>query len=502
MGYPVYTPKTMKALDKATMERQSLSSYKLMERAAKKLFDAVLNHELIDSEASVLVLAGPGNNGGDAMLLARHLYNRGHNVHLLFVGDAAKGSEQNQKALSQVSKTLPHSKVASREALDKLPPLLEGADVVIDGLFGIGLSRNVSGIFYAIIDAINLSGLKTISLDIPSGVNGKNGKVQGIAIHADATLVIGGYKTGNLLADALDTHGTTHLVDIGLEKDAVKTPYRFDPLRDYVSTIPKRRHNSHKYDYGQVYIIGGSPDMPGAPHLSGLSALRSGAGLVRLCVDEATKRSLSPHCYELTYHTYARPEALLERLEKVDALVYGIGLEQKEGHEPFLKALLETKIPIVIDADGLKVLKNVLRGFDKTLEHVIIVPHAGEFSRLTDTDTETLMHDPMDAVSTLATTTGMTVVLKGPTTMVASGETIHFSQAKNPGLATAGSGDVLAGIAGSLLSRKVPPFYAARLAVAMHTQASRYALDETGEESLTASDIIAYLPRAIKQFKS
>ncbi|MFW5893021.1 MAG: NAD(P)H-hydrate dehydratase [Bacillota bacterium] len=502
MGYPVYTPKTMKQLDQTTMERQSITSYALMERAAKRLFDAALNHALVDDDASILVLSGPGNNGGDATLLARHLFNRGHKVHVLSVGEATKGSDENKKALDHVSKTVPHSRIASRDDLSELPPLLKGADLIVDGLFGIGLSRHVTGVFHDIIDAVNLSGLKTISLDIPSGVNGKNGRIQGIAIHADATLVIGGYKSGNILADALDTHGETYLVDIGLEKDAVSTPYRFDLAAEFEKTIPRRRHNTHKYDYGQVFVIGGSPDMPGAPHLSGLAALRSGAGLVRLCVDEATKQASTPNVHELTYHTYRKPEALLERLKKVDAIVYGIGLGEIEGHEAFLKALLETKIPMVIDADGLKVLKNVLKGFDKTLEHVIIVPHAGEFSRLTDTAKDALMLDPFDAVSTLAKSTGMTVVLKGPATIVASGESVHLSQAKNPGLATAGSGDVLAGIAGSLLSRKVPPFYAARLAVAMHSLAARTALDETGEESLIASDIIAHLPRAIRQFKS
>lgn len=502
MTHPVYTPEEMRMLDRRTMESEGITSYQLMNRAADRLFDAAMNYELIDEDVRVLVLAGPGNNGGDAALLGLRFHKRGHKVHLLSIGKPAKASEENAEATREAEEALPHSRLSTRDDMKTLPPLIEGADVIIDGLFGIGLSRNVTDVFHDVIEAVNLSGLPIISLDIPSGVNGHNGLTLGIAIHAEATLVIGGYKTGNLLADALDTHGEIHLVDIGLEAGDFDETRSFHPLSHYEGTLPSRKHNTHKYDYGQVYVVGGSPDMPGAPHLAGLAALRGGAGLVRLCLDCETKNAVSPHHYELTYHTYTRPEELLEKLGKVDAIVYGIGLGERDNQEAFLKSLIETKIPIVIDADGLKVLKNVLKAFDKPLEHVIIVPHAGELARLTETSSESILHDPLNAVRTVAKTTGMTVVLKGPATIICSGAFMSFSQAKNPGLATAGSGDVLAGIAGSLLARKVPPFYAARLAVAMHSLASRHALDETGEESLTAGDIIAHLPRAIKQFKS
>ena len=502
MTYPVYTPEEMRELDRNTMNHEGITSYQLMKRAADRLFDSALNHGLIREDARVLVLAGPGNNGGDAALLGLRLRKRGHKVHLLFIGKASKATVENAEATREAEDALPHSRLATQDEMKTLPTLIEGADIIIDGLFGIGLSRNVTDVFHDVIETVNLSGLPIISLDIPSGVNGKNGLIQGIAIHADATLVIGGYKTGNLLGDALDTHGRIHLVDIGLEAGDFDESRTLHPLSHYEGTMPGRKHNTHKYDYGQVYVVGGSPDMPGAPHLAGLSALRSGAGLVRLCLDSETKNAVSPHRYELTYHTYTRPEELLDKLGKVDAIVYGIGLGERNDQEAFLESLIETRIPIVIDADGLKVLKNVLKTFDKPLEHVIIVPHAGELARFTGTSSETILHDPLNAVRTVAKSTGMTVVLKGPASIVCSGAFMSFSQAKNPGLATAGSGDVLAGIAGSLIARKVLPFYAARLAVAMHSLASRHALDETGEESLTAGDIIAHLPRAIRQFKS
>jgi NAD(P)H-hydrate epimerase len=241
--------------------------------------------------------------------------------------------------------------------------------------------------------------------------------------------------------------------------------------------------------------------MPGAPHLSGLAALRTGSGLVRIALDQATKAVVSPVHYELTYHTYDTPNELLDKLKKTSSIIYGIGMGEIDNQEAFLTALIHKKIPIVIDGDGLKVLKKIIWDFPNSLEHVIIMPHVGEMARLLDQTSKEILNDPLKAVTSLTSKTNMTIALKGPATIIANRDNVTFIQAKNPGLATAGSGDTLAGITASLLGRHMVPFDALRLSVVLHSKAGLYASKALGEESLIASDIITYLPHAFKDIK-
>ncbi len=496
----VCTKEEIRQLEQATMTKENIDSFTLMNRAAKRLFEFILNEKLIQDNARILVFAGTGNNGGDAFVLAHMLATSGYHVKVLRVGNTKKASPENKQAFKLVKKSLNVTTIEEGSDLQNLQSLLKASDVIIDGLFGVGLDRPLTSPFKEVVEHINLAGKRTISIDIPSGINADNGLLQGDAIIASHTLIVGAYKPGNLLGDALDTHGLSHLIPIGLKQDSLNSKFLIS-LDDANDSIEKRKHNTHKYHYGQVMVIGGSPDMPGAPHLSGLAALKTGSGLVRLAFDKATKQAVSPVAYELTYHTYDAINELLDKTDKTTSIVYGVGMGETNNQEAFLKALIEKKIPIIIDGDGLKVLKNIIWDFPNSLEHVIIMPHVGEMARLLDRASKDIISDPLGALSSLTSKTNMTVALKGPATLIANRDSVTFLQAKNPGLATAGSGDTLAGITASLLGRHMLPLDAMRLGAMLHSKAGFYAREALGEESLIASDIITYLPHAIKDIK-
>ena|GEM_PF-113213 len=496
----VYTKEEIKRLEQTTMDHEQMDAFTLMKRAAKRLFEYSVKHTSIEKHSKILVICGPGNNGGDAFLLAHLLATEDYQVRCVKVGPKHKGSHAHMRAFDIAQETLPITFIEEVLNIEFLYEELKTCDVVIDGLFGVGINRPITSPFKETIVQINLSRKPCLSIDIPSGVNADNGLIQGEAVKATHTMIVGAYKPGNLLGDALDTHGALTLAPIGLKNDKVNSK-QFQSLEDFNVSIGSRKHNTHKYDYGQIMIIGGSPDMPGAPHLSGLAALRTGSGLVRIALDQATKAVVSPVHYELTYHTYDTPNELLDKLKKTSSIIYGIGMGEIDNQEAFLTALIHKKIPIVIDGDGLKVLKKIIWDFPNSLEHVIIMPHVGEMARLLDQTSKEILNDPLKAVTSLTSKTNMTIALKGPATIIANRDNVTFIQAKNPGLATAGSGDTLAGITASLLGRHMVPFDALRLSVVLHSKAGLYASKALGEESLIASDIITYLPHAFKDIK-
>jgi len=497
---PILTPDEMRELDKQTLKQKNISEFTLMQQAADACMETLVKNELIDLQDDILIVAGPGNNGGDALCLARGLVERDYRVTTMFAGERTKMSDSAKKAYDALAAIHEIFPVADSENFESNKDRLQKKDVIIEGLFGLGLTRPVEGVFKNIIQWLNHAKARIVSIDIPSGLNANNGLVEGIAVRADHTLVIQNMKTGNLYGDASDHHGEILMVDAGIVQDRFPTTRHRLDTEDYVGFLPKRKNNTYKYDYGSVLVIGGSRGMEGAPILSALAAYRSGSGLVRISFSKTANliHTISP---VLQVETLDEKQGAKQLLHKKDAVLFGVGLGRtEEKHKQLLRDLLDSKVPMVIDADGLYYLKEVIKK-DENLSHIVITPHHGELALFLGVTSKEIRNDPIGHVETLVDAHGLNILLKGPCTLIARpGETI-FADNPNPALAKGGSGDVLSGIILSLTGRGKNIFEAATFGQILLNQAAKAALEDLSEQSLLATDVISCLSTAIKMLQ-
>lgn len=489
--FPVISPKTMYSLDEQTIKVQKITAEALLMRAGKALTLTLLKTLRFDSDSNhVLCLIGPGMNGGDALVMANELHQRGHTISLFLASKKlVKASQTMVEQLDQSIRVITD--------LESLKASLDNVQYVIDGLFGIGLNKMISAPYDKIIDTINEAKKYVISIDIPSGINGQSGLKMNQAIRADLTLIIGHYKTGNVLQDAKDYHGKKALVDIGLEP--LDNHHQFLVHDGYFKHIQiERKHHSHKYDYGALLTIGGAHGMMGAPYLTAVSALRMGVGLSVTLYhheDYHERFQLHPEIMAFRYHNI---HDLSEHLIKKNAIVFGPGLGRNQPENTqILEFLLETSRPLVIDADGLFYFKKYIN--QSVTQPVILTPHMGEMARLFDLPVETIKANPLDYISKL-TDKGYIVLLKGPTSILADKNEVLLSSFGTPALATPGSGDVLSGMIGALLARKLNPIEAVNFALYIHSQAGLTAGIKEGVESVLASDLIHWFPQILARF--
>ncbi len=496
----IVSAQEMKQLDQLTMKEQGISSYDLMRRAGKRIFEHLLNEGHGNLDERLLVVAGSGNNGGDAMVVAYHLLELGLHVDIVIVGSQSSQSEESKRILKELE-AIDASilRVSSEADLSEFETVLEHATIVLDGLFGIGLSRDVEGLHHNVITRINASYATTISIDIPSGLNADNGCVMGVAIHADHTIVIQNFKQGNLLNDAMDHSGEMTLLDVGILQMIFPDEQTLLPLSYLNNKIPKRPRNSYKYMFGDVMTIGGSKGMMGAPLLCACAALRSGSGLSRLLYHEKYLAHVHNPYPDVMVDTYGGIEEIPQMVRKLDAIVFGPGLGRNDDYNlEVLQYLLSTDIPLVVDADGIFYLKQLLKDYSER-PNIIITPHYKEMANFLGVSTNDVRKEPILYARNIAHKYNLTVVLKGTCTIITDNEQTFFSNHGNTGLATAGTGDVLSGIIGSLLGRSMDPLEAAKLGVLIHSFAARLTRDVHGEESMIASDLISALPEVLKR---
>ncbi|GAB4510734.1 MAG: bifunctional ADP-dependent NAD(P)H-hydrate dehydratase/NAD(P)H-hydrate epimerase [Roseibium sp.] len=493
------SPAQMGEADRLTIEgagEPGIPGVVLMERAGRAVARGAA--ALAAPGARILVLCGPGNNGGDGFIAARGLREGGHevDVRLLAPPDGLRGDAL--EAFRQMD--LPfRPAVEGDHVAGDLVAALEGSDVIVDALFGAGLDRPLAGAAAALVAAVNGSGRPVLAVDLPSGVNGADGSAGGEAIRAHATVTFFREKPGHLLYPGRGLCGRITVADIGIRASVLDkiAPDTFVNAPDlWLEAWPRAAAEGHKYTKGHTLVFGGPVSATGAARLSAGAALRSGAGLVTLASPPDALMVNACHLTAVMLKKVAGVEAIDGLLsdERLNAVLIGPGYGLGEGTRAAVSAILSAGRAAVLDADALTSFSGhadaLFAAISRSSAPVLLTPHEGEFARLFPD----LCGGKLDRARAAASRSGATVILKGADTVVAAPDgRAAINRNAPPWLATAGSGDVLAGIAAGLLAQGVPGFEAAAQAVWLHGEAGRGA-----GPGLTAEDLAPALKPVLR----
>jgi NAD(P)H-hydrate epimerase len=487
----------MARIDKYAINDIGIVQPVLMERAAYSVYKYITDN--FDRKSKVLVVVESGNNGGDGIASARLLYLAGYDVEIYHIDEVRRHSEGFEYQLN----------IARNLGL-RFADEIEGSyDIVIDGIFGVGLSRAVLGAHAKTIQLINDLDAYKISIDIPSGIDSNTGFVMGTAFHADTTITFGLMKLGLLMGVGCEYAGKIILADIGVPHQAVDYVepklYSYDES-DVERYLPYRKLDSHKGSYGKVGVIGGCKNMAGAPMFSAEAAYRMGCGLVRICTTEENREIIQSRLPEAMLNTYdpedkaSIREALKNLLKWSDVIVLGPGLGRSTYAQYIVeKVLRDFKEQIIIDADALNIISENLDMLDNTDADVIITPHLMEMSRLNGEKTGEIKENKYEVAKQFAKAHNVCVVLKDARTIVSDGGyQAYINVTGNNGMATAGSGDVLTGVIAGLYAQGLSAFDAAKLGVCIHGFAGQEAAIKHGRYSMIAGDIVKSITRVLE----
>lgn len=498
----------MRALDQLTIEGGT-PGHVLMERAGTGATKALL--ELFPymrrKGRRALICAGKGNNGGDGFVIARLLRNRGVQTDVVLFGraDEVKGDAARNLRSYRRGRTAVRE-VTGADGLDPLVTCLQRADIVIDAIFGTGLSSEVRAPHAAAIELVNASGVPVFAVDIPSGLHADTGHPLGTSIQAEATATFGFAKVGQVLYPGASYCGDLIVVDIGISAAAAAERPAVTWLLDRdgaARLVPTRRPDAHKGDCGHLLVVAGSFGKTGAAQLVTRAALRAGAGLVTLVgpaslysvyasgVLEAMTQTLPDRDGQIRFDSHR----LQDLVEGKSAVVIGPGVGTHDGARQTVRWLLaKSNVPVVLDADALTCVAGKIESLSAARAPAILTPHPGEMARLLGADSSTVQADRVGVARRFAEEHRCVLVLKGARTVVAEPSSHAWvNPTGNPGMASGGMGDVLSGVIGGLLAQGLSPAEAARLGVYVHGAAADRAALEGGENGLIASDVIAGL---------
>ena len=510
----VLNAKEMIMIDKKAIQDYGIPGTVLMENAGIQVVKA-LEEKFNDlAQKRVVIFAGKGNNGGDGAVVARHLHNKGLKVDIFLFAKQDETSRDLKINLNIAKKMgVPIHKIENPDQLKDFNNLLIHSHIIIDALLGTGITPPVKGIFQSVIPLLNDTNTFVLAIDVPSGLSSDHGNVEGEVVKADMTVTFCRPKRCHFLHPAVELVGELKVVDISIpEKIVGDENIRVHTIdrEDIDFLLQKRKPDSHKGTYGHLLIIGGSAGKGGAAAMAALSALRMGNGLVSLAVPESINSSIETSPLEIMSIPLpetnegsidiAAKDTLLKSLNDKSAVLIGPGIStSSETIELLLSIVPELKIPLVIDADGLNCLAKDLNVFKKVKGRAIITPHPGEMSRLAGKTVKDVQADRIGIALEFASEYDVTVVLKGAGTVIAFPDGNAFiNTTGNPGMATAGTGDVLAGMAAGLLAQKVSPEDASKTAVYLHGLAGDLASQEKNQVSLIASDLIEAIPSILK----
>jgi len=480
----LYTAAQVRELDRLAIEEHKIPGATLMQRAGQAAFE--LLRVKWPRARRIAVLCGPGNNGGDGYVIARLAQEAGLAPMVIGMGEAGKMKGD----AATVRKACEASGIAVRDFDNGL---LTGNDVIVDALLGTGLEREVNGEWRAAIEAINRSRLPVLAVDIPSGLHADTGRVMGAAVSAHATMSFIGLKVGLFTGAGREQAGEIFFNDLGVPADIYKkaeaAAYRLSE-KTLAGLLRPRRRDMHKGDAGHVLVIGGDRGMPGAARMAGEAAYRAGAGLVILATHPEHAAQISAARPELMTYGVTSPADLRPLFARADVIAIGPGLGGSEWGQALFGAALDTRLPIVVDADAL----NSLAADPAMHEGWILTPHPGEAARLLGMSKEEVQADRFAAVREMVASYGGVCVLKGAGTLVASlyDGAVAVCDRGNPGMASGGMGDVLTGVIAGLRAQGLSSADAARLGVWLHAAAGDDAA-ATGEIGLLASDLLPFI---------
>jgi len=457
-----------------------------------------------------VVVCGKGNNGGDGLVAARLLDHQGMRVTVVALDEAALRSDL---VGSQAARLGSETDVRVR-TLDALARELARADVAVDAIFGTGFGGAVQGEAAQAIKVLDASAVPVVAVDIPSGVDGATGSVEGLAVHAAVTVVMGVLKPGVVLFPGAAHAGIVEVADIGIPPDLVHSNLSLVEFADIARLLPTRATQSHKRSSGVVLLVGGSRSMTGSIALAAQAAYRAGAGLVTVATAASAVPIVEASVTEAIYlplpetgdGTIAEEafEVLWDRLGDFDAFALGPGLSRNEASAEFARRVAAA-VPaaLVLDADGLGAFAGRASDLrDRAAADLVLTPHAGEFARLSGQEVSEVEADRVGSVRLLAAEVEATVLLKGPRTLIgSSGGAVRVNPTGSAALATAGSGDVLTGTIAAFLGRGLDGPDAAMAGAFVHGLAGMFAGETTGEGS-TAHDVAMYLPGAIEEVRA
>ncbi|MCW4572408.1 NAD(P)H-hydrate dehydratase [Venenivibrio stagnispumantis] len=491
-------------IDKKTIEETGIASLVLMENAGRSCYQII--KEKFNGLKKVAVFVGSGNNGGDGLVIARYLLRDKIDVDVYILSnDENKLSADNKKNLEIFKNFGGKYKFIAENNINEI--YLNDVDLIIDAIFGTGFKPPISGYREEIIKLINKSNKKVVSVDIPSGLSADSGKIEGEFIKADITITFGFKKLVHILYPASEYCGEVYLVDISLNEKYAEDIKRYILTKDIIK-LPKREKTGHKYTFGHVAVIGGSVGKSGAVIMASKSASVSGAGLVTAIVPSSINQIVETNLIEEMSIPVSDKDGIFSSSEEIinilkngkfSSIVVGMGMSVNENTTEIVKSLLNIDKPIVIDADGLNNLAKI-ENYEILLKErekpTVLTPHIGEFQRLIKRE---IPEDLEEIAKDFAIKTNSYLVLKSARTIIATPDgKVYYNIIGNAGMATAGTGDVLAGMLGALINRLLTE-EAVKTAVYLHSFAGDLAKLAKSEESLKATAIIEFIPQAIKQ---
>jgi len=487
------TAKQMQEADELTIKKHKVPSMVLMERAAMSVVNEMKARGL--DQGKIVVVCGCGNNGADGIAIARLLYLAGCNASMLILNDIT----DKQVQLSYQFEMATSYGVPIEEDLD----VLLACDVIVDGIFGIGLSRSVEGIYSAAITRMNSSNAYVVAVDTPSGLACSTGNVLGICVKADLTVTFGYIKRGFYLGQSYEYTGELVCCDVGIYVDDIDEKALAVTLDETdLSLLPVREPNAHKGSCGKVLVVAGNEDMSGAAYLCAKAAMTTGCGLVKIYTARCNVPVLHmmlPEAIVVGFDTFDK-STIRGLCDWADSIIIGPGLGTSDLSMMVFKEVLKSStVPTVIDADGLSLLASDSSIYDILHKDCVVTPHFKEMSRLTGKSIDEIKADTCKSASTFANEHTLTCLLKDHRTVITAPFSLtYINTTGNEGMATAGSGDVLSGVIGSLLAQGLPCLTATALGAYIHGAAGDVMVKYKGIRSIIASDLIDGICEVIK----
>jgi len=511
----VVTSLQMQEIDRRAIEEFNISQSFLMENAGKKCYEKIVQKFGSPDNKTFFIFCGKGNNGGDGLVVARHLFKNNAKVVVFLIGkrDDLKNSAAANFSLVKQSNIANFEITDEKQLLEALNFLATKPHLIVDALLGTGITGEVKGLYLSVIKIINDFKVPVLSVDVPSGVNSTTGEVLSQAVKATYTVTFGLPKIGFYLFPASEYVGELSVADIGFPEELLtdkKLKFNLITPELVKNILPVRHPQSHKGNFGHLLVLAGSPGFSGAAYLCSQAALLAGAGLVTLGIPERLNFIMEIKLTEvMTLPLPETPKGTLgpsalnhirEFFNKASCLAIGPGLTAGSETARMVRQLIkECPHSFVLDADGINCAAQDVDCLRKTKSAKILTPHPGEAARLLNTTTDKIQKDRIGTAKKIAVEFDCVAVLKGANTIISNGESVYINTSGNPGMASGGTGDVLTGIIAGLVAQKLPLLEAAIAGVYWQGLAGDIALKKVGDLPLTASDLLNNLAPAYLQ---